>query len=114
MHDQLFAETAELDAAGIGAIAESLGIDTLEFHACTSGESVADVVSRDLDDAKKLGLGSTPSFFLGTRLPDNRVKVQRAFAGALPVGEFTADLDSVLDGDASISFWRRLFSRGRG
>lgn len=97
MHDRLFAGGAQLDDAGLRAIAGSLALDRAAFDACLETKTTLASVSRDAEEARTLALRSTPSFLLGTRLPDGRVQVVRVFAGARPIDEFRAEIDRVLD-----------------
>ena len=56
-------------------------------------------VGASADVAKGLNVRATPSFFIGMRLDDARVRVLRAMSGALPIGEFSEQLDGVLAGE---------------
>lgn len=110
MHDRLFTQGADLDDAGLRAIAESVELDMLQFDACLAQPSTRAPVSRDTAEARALGLSSTPSFLLGSRLPDGRVQVSRVLSGARPVEEFKKELDRLIAPPPPDSLWRRLFS----
>jgi protein-disulfide isomerase len=104
MHDWLFAEGAQLDDAGLRTAAGSVGIDLGEFETCLDEPKVRELVSRDAERAKALGLRGTPSFLLGSRLPDGRVHVSRAFSGALPLEDFRTELDREIASKAGAWF----------
>lgn len=106
MHDRLFSRGATLDDAGLRAVAAMVGVEGRRFATCLNDPSVTAYVSRDMQEAKALGLTSTPSFLIGSRLLDGRVSVTRAFSGARPFEVFRETLDRSM----SVSLWRRLFS----
>lgn len=96
MHDRLFGAGAELDGASLRSLAASLDLNHLAFEACLDNASTLTSVLRDSQEARSLGVVSTPSFLIGSRLPDGRVQVSRAFSGALPLNDFRAELDRAI------------------
>ena len=63
-HDALFANQAKLDEPSLNAIAQTPALDEKLFQSClASGESKTQV-SRDQEDGRKAGIGSTPAFFI--------------------------------------------------
>jgi len=110
MHDRLFGETEQLDGTNLRRLAASMDLDVPAFEACLDKEEYVLAVSRDTEQAKRLGLVSTPSFLLGSRLADGRVRVSRAFSGALPLERFRQELDRAMKPGTGVSLWGRLFS----
>ena len=86
-HDSLFAETGGLDRASLGRVATRVGTDEGTFDACMAqGTSLQ--VHQDLADAKRLGIRGTPTFLIGHRDSEARVRVAAAFSGSVPADEF--------------------------
>lgn len=96
MHDRLFQDANDVGPASIKRHAQELGLDPAGFDSCLSS-SVTDRIRRDVDAARALRISGTPTFLIGHRLPDGRIKVAKVLAGALPVDEFREALDQVLD-----------------
>jgi protein-disulfide isomerase len=96
MHDRLFGAGAQLDATGLRALAEDLHLDASAFESCLVDEATRARVTRDGEQARNLGLVSTPSFLVGSLRSDGGVKVLRAFSGALPLEEFRKEFDRAL------------------
>jgi protein-disulfide isomerase len=65
-HDLLFASKA-LDLPDLKAGARKLGLDASAFDKCLDSGEQAGIVKGELDEAQKLGLQGTPSFFLNGR-----------------------------------------------
>jgi protein-disulfide isomerase len=76
-HDALFADPGRLDDPHLWARAEALGLDVERFDADRRSEPVAARVRRDVEDAMRAGVVTTPTVFL----PDGR-RVEGALAGA--------------------------------
>jgi len=75
-HDRLFAAKA-IDVASLKQLAGDLKLDTAKFNACLDSSQTAAAVKKDADEAQKIGLQATPSFFLNGKF----------FTGALPYEE---------------------------
>lgn len=97
MHDRLFVNQQQLDAASLQAHAKALQLGPKVFEACLAGEA-ADKVKQDTETGKALLVTGTPTFFIGTIQPDGRVKVVQRVSGALPLAQFEAALDRVIAG----------------
>jgi protein-disulfide isomerase len=65
-HDLLL-KTKGLDLTQLKAAAGQLGLETAGFDRCLDSGERADAVKATLDEAQKLGLQGTPSFFLNGR-----------------------------------------------
>jgi protein-disulfide isomerase len=66
-HDALFTKAPDLKPSDYPGLAESLKLDTVEFAACLLSNRPKAAVSKDLADARKLGLSGTPTFFVNGR-----------------------------------------------
>jgi protein-disulfide isomerase len=64
LHDALFANQSNLDEPGLNAIAQKLGLDHNLFQSCLASGEYKAQVSRDQEDGRKIGISSTPGFFV--------------------------------------------------
>jgi predicted DsbA family dithiol-disulfide isomerase len=48
--------------------AVTLGLDLSRFSACTNSEVARTAILKDLDEAKRLGINSTPTFIINGRV----------------------------------------------
>jgi protein-disulfide isomerase len=95
MHDLLFRNQEALDQPSLVADAKALQLDTARFLGCLSGQ-VTDQVRKDRDSAQALLITGTPTFLLGVKQSDGRVKVMRRLSGAQPIDQFKTALGVVL------------------
>ena len=71
-HDALFANQAKLDEPSLNAIAQTPALDEKLFQSClASGESKTQV-SRDQEDGRKAGIGSTEDPAEDLLMPDTQ------------------------------------------
>ena len=98
MHDAFFDGPADLSFAGVEVTARSLGLEMVQFDRCLAGEAAARVRA-DAAAAAGLRVTGTPTFFIGT-LQDGKLVATRRLAGALPIGEFAAALEPLLESTA--------------
>jgi predicted DsbA family dithiol-disulfide isomerase len=80
--------------------AQKLGLNRKKFDSCLEGQ-MAEKVRADLSTARVLSISGTPTFLIGTREPDGRVKVAQRLRGAQRLGEFQKALDGLLARDGS-------------
>lgn len=66
-HDVLFAQSPRLNLADLKRYARQVGLDAAKFETCLSSEMHKAAVQKDLDEGKKLGVTSTPAFFVNGR-----------------------------------------------
>ena len=66
MNDELF-NAGEADENKIVDIAKKIGLDVDKFKSDLNSDDIKTLVSRDNDDAQKLGLSGTPSVFLNNK-----------------------------------------------
>ncbi len=89
-HDLLFAESAAPTRDTLGKFAAQLGLEEKSFAACLDQKLHAKAVDADLDAGQRVGVNSTPVFFI------NGIFV----SGAQPLEEFTRIIDRELQGSA--------------
>lgn len=105
LHDRLFAADPQtLTVETISTMAQASQISMSAFDACRAGDAPARV-NRDLELARQLGVGSTPTFFVGRILPSGELDVVAGIPGALPFAEFRRHIDALLEPQ---SLWTRL------
>jgi protein-disulfide isomerase len=85
-HGELFAENAQLDRAGLDALAEKTGLDTAAFKLCMDERRTQALVQKDVEAGAAAGVSGTPAFFI------NGIPLQ----GALPVGDFQQVIEEEL------------------
>lgn len=66
-HDALFAKAPDLQPSDYAELAKRLKLNSADFAACLSSNRPKVAVAKDLADAKTLGLGGTPTFFINGR-----------------------------------------------
>jgi protein-disulfide isomerase len=85
-HDALFAHQNALDRASLDGYAKTLGLDVARFDRDVDSSALESAVVADEEDAKALGAGGTPTFFVNGR----RV------VGAQPIEVFKTAVDKGL------------------
>lgn len=87
MHDEMFAnqETA-LDPEGLKKTAKKLGLKTEAFEKCLVENKYLAQVKADIEEGKKVGVKSTPTFFVNGQL----------VSGAQPIEVFAEIIDEEL------------------
>jgi protein-disulfide isomerase len=95
MHDLNFADQSQLDAATLRTRALNLGLTGPTFDRCLAKDAGARVEA-DQATGRTLGVTGTPTFFIGLRQSDGRVKLVKRLVGALPIDQFSAALDAAL------------------
>jgi protein-disulfide isomerase len=73
-------------AAYLDSLAISTGVDAAKQKACSSSGKMKALVDADLERYSRVGIQSTPSFYIGSRI----------LLGAQPTPEFRRVIDSVL------------------
>ena len=68
------------------SLTSTLALDHARLRACIAGGQLRPLIKADLDRATRIGVGSTPSFFIGTRV----------LVGAQPYEAFKRALDEAL------------------
>lgn len=85
-HDALFIRQAPTTAWDFSSLAEDLGLHQSPFNACMKENRYREEVLKDLRDGLKLGVTSTPTFFINGR----------PLVGARPLADFQAIIDPLL------------------
>lgn len=87
-HDKLFANQDKLDNESLKKFAKEIGANADQFAKCYESKKYAKAVQDDLDYGTKLGVRSTPTFFINGRL----------ISGAQPFENFKEVIDEELSG----------------
>lgn len=95
MHDQLFAQQSSLDLTSLNARATTIGLDRPAFEACLTEGRAATRVAAQMAMAKRLGVNSTPSFFLGLLQQDGSIALRKRIHGSVPFEVFRDAIDEL-------------------
>lgn len=95
MHEQLFAEPTALDLPDLSARARKIGLDEAAFQRCLDSGETAERIRQDMQIARRLGVNSTPSFFLGTVKADGTIDLVTKINGARPFDEFESAVEKL-------------------
>lgn len=79
MHDLMFENQSKLGEADLVEHGKTLGLDKEKFQACLSSMKYLSKVQKDMEEGKKLGINSTPTFFVNGKIIN----------GAQPVSVFS-------------------------
>jgi protein-disulfide isomerase len=85
-HDLVFKNQDKLDDASLEKYAKDVGANVDKFKECYSSKKFKDLVQADMDAGEKLGVKSTPTFFINGQL----------VSGALPIESFSEIIDEEL------------------
>jgi protein-disulfide isomerase len=85
-HDLLFSQQIAGQSWDFAALAKQLGLDQQSFALCLNAGRYREKVGKDLQDGLRLGVSSTPTFFVNGR----------PLVGAHPVADFQALIDPLL------------------
>ncbi|MBI4015456.1 MAG: thioredoxin domain-containing protein [Candidatus Aenigmarchaeota archaeon] len=85
-HDSLINNQAALDSDSLKKYALSLGLDSVKFDSCLDSRLKFSVVNKDMQEAEKIGVSGSPTFFTKNKM----------LVGAQPYPDFKALLDSEL------------------
>jgi protein-disulfide isomerase len=86
MHDKMFADQSGLSKDGLIAKAVSIGLDKKKFTECLESEKFHKAVDADIEEGKKVGVKSTPTFFVNGKMVN----------GAQPIEVFSELIDEEL------------------
>src|SRR5262245_34638821 len=83
MHEHLFAHQKALNPSDMPSHAQALSLDAGAFQRCLESEQAAAVIRKDLEEGRKLGVRSTPTFLIGVTEPDgSSIKAVKLLRGA--------------------------------
>ncbi len=95
MRRSLFAAQNNLAIADLLARGHELGLNSDQFANCLNG-FMSGRVKDDQAEAARLGITATPTFLLGSRAADGRIRAFRRINGAQPYGVFEKALKAAL------------------
>lgn len=86
-HDLLFDNQQHLESDDLSKYAARLKMDAKKFDECTAHKIYATDIKQDLDEAQKLGITATPTFFINGMM----------LIGATPMDDFARLIDRELE-----------------
>jgi len=95
MNAALFAHYRELGSELYERLVQTLNLDIDKFGACIQSPLSGKSVQMGMQEAKRYGLNSTPSFILG-RSVQGRVEIHRTASGFADFETFAREIDSLL------------------
>ncbi len=96
MHDSLFAKQNAIREADMPGRAQELGLDAAKFSECLSSNRYIDDISKSAAEAQKMGIGGTPTFFVGNVDPNGDVTNLKMIIGTRPYDAFKSVIDDAL------------------
>jgi protein-disulfide isomerase len=96
MHERLFEDPRALEVTDLSQRAEDIGLNRETFMACLESGATAEMVREDLEEGRRLGVNSTPAFFVGTIRPDGSIDLVKRINGAVPFEQFEEAFREVL------------------
>ena len=87
MHDRIFANQRDLSAETLAGYAQEIGLDMDQFARDIEAEDVKKRIDSDMQQASKLGVTGTPSFFINGRY----------LSGAQPFPNFKRLIDEAIE-----------------
>jgi protein-disulfide isomerase len=93
MHDLLY-QQARLEERTLELLPWRLGLRR-PSSACLAEQTLLSI-QRDVTEAKRLGIESTPSFLVGAAIGDGRVRIRQRISGASPLATFVAAIEPLL------------------
>ena len=87
MHDRIFANQRDLSAETLAGYAQEIGLDMDQFARDIEAEDVKKRIDSDMQQASKLGVTGTPSFFI----------TGRYLSGAQPFPNFKRLIDEAIE-----------------
>lgn len=94
MHERLFHEPIALTPPDLLRAAQGTQLDMTRFESCLA-EGAVEAVAADIQEATRLNVLATPTFFVGKLRGDGKIDLFKRINGALPFGEFKAVVDEV-------------------
>ena len=95
MHQAIFADQSHLEVSDLLRRSHELGLDG-RFERCLTGNEATEEVQRDASIGESADPMGVPTFMVGRRLGDERVKVFVVLRKMQPFREFAAAIDKVL------------------
>ncbi len=76
--------------------AQELGLDAAKFSECLSSDRYADEINKSAAEAQKLGVGGTPTFFIGKVDANGQVTNAKMIIGMRPYDAFKSAIEDSL------------------
>lgn len=95
MRSYLFAHQQTIASIDMSDAAAAIGLDKSDFASCLT-EAGARAIEQEKGEASRLGVSSTPTFFIGKRQADGAMRLIKRINGALDYASFKSALESVL------------------
>jgi protein-disulfide isomerase len=96
MHDSLFAKQNAIRDVDMPGRAQELGLEAAKFSECLSSNRYIDDISKSAAEAQKLGIGGTPTFFIGKVDPNGDVTNLKMIIGMRPYDAFKSTIEDSL------------------
>jgi protein-disulfide isomerase len=75
-HDAAFKNQDKLDKASLEKYAKDAGADMKKFNECIESKKFADYVQKDMEYGEKIGVKSTPTFFVNGQIVSGAVPIE--------------------------------------
>lgn len=96
MRANLFANQHALAPPLLFEYAGAIGLDRKAFQQCLAHSLAKPQVQADIAEGERLGVSSTPTFFIGSIRRDGTIVLTRRIRGVLPYHALRAELEKVL------------------
>jgi protein-disulfide isomerase len=96
MHDSLFAKQNAIRDVDMPGRAQELGLDAAKFSECLSSDRYTDEIKASAVEAQKMGIGGTPTFFVGKVDSNGQVTNLKMIIGARPYDAFKSAIEDSL------------------
>lgn len=96
MHDSLFAKQNALREVDMADRAQELGLDKAKFAECFASDRYINEIKQSATEAQKMGIGGTPTFFIGKIGSNGEVTNLKAILGTRPYETFKTAIDDTL------------------
>ncbi len=96
MHDSLFAKQNTIRDVDMPGRAQELGLDTTKFSKCFASERYTDEIKQGAAEAQKMGIGGTPTFFIGKIDSSGEVTNLKTIIGMRPYDAFKSAIEDSL------------------
>lgn len=101
MHDSLFAKQNVIRDVDMPGRAKELGLDSAKFSECLSSDRYTDEINKSAAEAQKLGIGGTPTFFIGKIDSSGEVTDLKTIIGTRPYDVFKSAIEDSLASKAA-------------
>jgi protein-disulfide isomerase len=95
MQSALFRNPSRLEDDGLIWLANELGLDENRWASCRTSEASSRTLRRDVEQARLVKVLQTPTFLIGTILPDGRLQAMKRLVGARQLDVFEAAIVEV-------------------